>query len=299
MRSRLFLPVALPDPYRTEDILAFHRRDPAAVAEDVRDDSLRKGLVLADQPCCLTITFRDGLAEATLDADGELPPDASHAFCAMTLRALGLTQDIALFERQFHDHPQLGRLIASQRGLRVPVTPTPFEALTWAVTGQQISVRAALSLRRRLILQAGRRHTCGLLCYPDAADLLGLDEATLREAGFSGAKARTLRTVAARVADGSLPLDVWTTDIDPQRIRDTLLAIPGIGPWTINYTLLRGYAWLDGSLHGDAAVRRGVQIMLDQPDKVGSAQAEEWLSQFTPWRALVGAHLWALQAGAG
>lgn len=299
MSTHLVLSVALPNPYRAEDVLAFHRRDPAATAEDVRDRTLRKGLVLNGQPCCLTITFRDGSAEARLDADGELPPEAADAFGVMTRRALGLTQDIARFEREFRNHPQLGRVIERQRGLRVPVTPTPFEALTWAVTGQQISVHAALSLRRRLIRQAGRQHACGLLCYPDADDLLDLDEAALRAAGYSSAKARTLRTVAARVADGSLPLDAWATDIDPQAIRNTLLGIPGIGPWTINYTLLRGYAWLDGSLHGDAAVRRGIQLLHDQPDKVGSAQAEEWLSQFAPWRALVGAHLWAFQAGTG
>jgi len=75
-------------------------------------------------------------------------------------------------------------------------------------------------------------------------------------------------------------------------MRERLAAVRGIGPWTINYTLLRGYGWLDGSLHGDVAVRRGLRTLLGAPDKIGEHAAEAWLAEFTPWRALVAAHLW-------
>ncbi|MEQ1967988.1 hypothetical protein ABLA30_13355 [Xenorhabdus nematophila] len=69
--------------------------------------------------------------------------------------------------------------------------------------------------------------------------------------------------------------------------------------WTINYTLLRGFNYLDGSLHGDVAVRRNLQYLLRQEDKVSAELAEKWLVNFSPWKALVGAHLWRQQSSSG
>jgi DNA-3-methyladenine glycosylase II len=99
------------------------------------------------------------------------------------------------------------------------------------------------------------------------------------------------------VQDNQLPLDTWTTDNLPiDEIRERLLSIHGIGPWTVDYALLRGFGWLDGSLHGDAAVRRGLQTVLGNAEKISEVQARQWLAEFSPWRALVAAHLWALNS---
>ncbi len=209
---------------------------------------------------------------------------------------LGLTQDIEAFEAGCRDHPQLGRLVMAQAGLRVPVAASVFEALTWAVMGQQISVAAAVSLRRKLIAAAGVRHSGGLLCYPDASDIVRLDDASLRQAGFSATKAATMRTISTLVVEGRLPLDDWALSVPVEEARQRLEAIRGIGPWTVNYTLLRGFGWLDGSLHGDVAVRRGLQTLLGAPEKPGERETRDWLAAFSPWRALVAAHLWAAQS---
>jgi DNA-3-methyladenine glycosylase II len=95
-----------------------------------------------------------------------------------------------------------------------------------------------------------------------------------------------------------LPLDTWADTCPADEIRARLLAVRGIGPWTVNYTLLRGFGWPDGSLHGDVAVRRGLQLLLGRDDKINAAEAEDWLAEFSPWRALVAAHLWALKSAA-
>lgn len=298
MISQLHCSIPLPTDFRSDDILAFHRRDAQEVAERVSDTCLQKGMVWHGMPACLHISFSKVKADAMLSVDGRMPGESRSAFEAMIQRMLGLTQGIAEFETHFRDHPQLGPLIARQRGLRVAVAATPFEALTWAVTGQQISVSAAVAIRRKLISAANVRHSGGLLCYPDARQIIGLSEATLRQAGFSATKAGTLRELAQRVADDRLPLDAWTRTLPIDEMRERLEAVRGIGPWTVNYTLLRGFGWLDGSLHGDVAVRRGLQALLGLYEKISAEEAEEWLADFSPWRALVAAHIWAAQSSA-
>ena len=286
--------VGLPADFRSDDVLAFHRRDPLAVAERVEGRTLHKGLAWEGRAACLTIRFDGAHASAELAVDGATSAAAPATLAQLLPRMLGLTQQVEAFERAYRDHPQLGPLIARHPGLRVPLSASPFEALSWAITGQQISVRAAISLRRRLIEVAGLRHSDGLACYPDAERVAVLSEADLRSAGFSQAKAQALIRLGRLVAEDELPLDAWIATLPVDEIRERLMRVRGIGPWTIDYALLRGFGWLDGSLHGDVAVRRNLQAVLDCQESVTEGQAKRWLAEFSPWRALIAAHLWAV-----
>ncbi|MBE0595654.1 MAG: DNA-3-methyladenine glycosylase 2 [Desulfuromonadales bacterium] len=287
--------IELPPGFRPSDILAFHRRDPSLVAERVDESSLQKGMAWEGCAACLSIRFHPGYAEAELAVDGQFGAEPE-AFSRLVRRMLGLTQRVEVFEESYRLHPQLGLLIARQPGLRVPLAASPFEALTWAITGQQISVGVAISLRRKLIRAAGLKHSGGLECHPDAAQVAVLTETDFRQAGFSQAKTRALIALSQRVRDRHLPLDLWTETLPVEEMREQLLGVPGIGPWTVNYTLLRGFGWLDGSLHGDVAVRRGLQALLAAEEKITEDAARRWLAEFSPWRALIAAHLWALKS---
>lgn len=292
MKAELSISLPLPPAFRSADFLTFHRRDPQGVAERVGDSFLEKGMLWRDVPACLSIRFEPGSAKASLAVDGPKPGNSLPAFESMVRRMLGLTQDIEEFEARYRSHPQIGGLIARQHGLRVPVAATPFEALTWAVTGQQISVSAAVSLRRKLILAADVVHSCGLFCHPGARQIAALAEETLRQAGFSTTKTKTLLTLSQMAAEDRLPLDAWAEALPAADVvREKLEAVRGIGPWTASYALLRGFGWLDGSLHGDVAVRRGLEALLGFP--AGEKEVMNWLAQFSPWRALVAAHIWA------
>ena len=292
-QARLAFRLALPAGYRAADFLAFHRRDAAALAERVDGNALQKGVVWAGRPACLGVRFgaRQAAVELVVDGAGSVP-DADAAR-RMARRLLGLQQGVDDFEARYRGHPELGRLITANPGLRVALLATPFEALVWAVTGQQISLAAATSVRRRLITAAGIRHSDGLLCHPDPARLARMEEAQLRAAGLSQAKAATVAMLSRGAADGTLPFETWADAPPVAEIRARLAAIRGIGPWTIEYTLLRGFGHLDGSLHGDVAVRRKLQLLLGREEQISAAETERWLAQFTPWRALVAAHLWA------
>ena len=300
---RLALALRLPADFRAGEVLAFHRRDREGLAERVEGDCIRKGLIWHGEPACLSVRLAGGRASAELAVDGgahgPAGEDEAARFEAMLRRLLGLDQDIAAFEAQYLGHPLIGPLIAPRRGLRVPMAATPFEALAWAITGQQISLAVAISLRRKFVRAAGVRHSSGLWCHPDAATAAALGEDVLRAASFSAAKARTLSALSRAIGDGTVPLEDWLRELPIDAIRGGLLAIKGIGPWTVDYALLRGFGWLDGSLHGDVAVRRGIQALLEAPERIGEAQAREWLLPFAPWRALLAAHLWAAQSDAG
>lgn len=312
--------LALPTDFRVHDALEFHRRDREQLAERV---SLAGGGEQGGEHGRLEKAFvRDGLAvllaaelapgelraEFVLEG-GALPAAAAAALSGEQAERLlrqmfGLDQPVAAFELRHRDHPQLGALIRRNHGLRVVQVSSPFEALSWAIIGQQISLVAAIALRRRFIQAFGPEHGCGLRCYPEAATVARAEVAELRSLGCSQTKAGALLGMARAVVSGELPLRQWQEQLagageaEGQRlvgeIRAALLAMRGIGPWTFNYTLLRGFGWLDGGLEGDVAVRRGLQRLLGLEKAPGERETREWLVPFQPWRALVAAHLWTI-----
>lgn len=288
--------IELPNNYRRNEFLDFHSRDALMVSERVDEKMLVKGIAWDNCPARLTIRFVAGHAEVELDLDEALSVVSPYACEQFARRMLGLTQQIGALEQQYATHPQLGRLIAQRPGLRVPLAATPYEALTWAVTGQQISVKAAVSVRRNFIEIAGVRHSSGLWCYPDANRISHLTETDLRQAGFSLSKARTIIELSQSIRQNRLVFPETLDTESAAEVCGNLLKMRGIGPWTVNYALLRGFGWLDGSLHGDVAVRRGIQSLLGSAEKITEEQAKCWLEDFSPWRALVAAHLWAMQS---
>lgn len=291
----LSLNIPLPADFQRKDFLEFHSRDAMQVSERLTATSLEKGILWSENPACIRFLFepQQVLVELAVDNHGNLPTENELLIKASHM--LGLTQSTPAFEATFQTHPDIGALLAKQRGLRVPQSASLFEALSWAVTGQQISLGAAIAIRRKLILHAGIRHSSGIHCYPDAAQIAAISATEFRALGFSKTKAETLTTVSRMVLQGSLPLPQWANCQPIDEITQQLLNIKGIGRWTVNYTLLRGLAWLDGSLHGDAAVRSKLSALLSSHTVLSEKEASLWLEQFSPWRALVAAHLWAME----
>ena len=284
------LSLTLPPAYRVDEVLAFHARDAEGVAEQVIGQTLRKAVLLGGVPVLFVVDFLDGEARCRVEADGELDADAQ-ALAEEALRSmLALRIDPAPFAEFVRGDAFFGPLVVRLPGLRIVQSATVFEALTWAIIGQQINLPFAISLRRSFIGQAGRLHSSGLWCYPEAADVARLELDTLTSRKFSRAKAETLLRVARMAADGELDLGL---NDDPQRSAAQLLAIKGVGPWTVNYTLLRGYGYADCSLEGDVAVRSAIGLAQGMAEKPSIAQAQDWLAAYAPHRTMAAAYLWA------
>ncbi|HEY5894746.1 MAG TPA: hypothetical protein VIT91_16110 [Chthoniobacterales bacterium] len=288
----------LPQNYRSQEVFAFHGRDPEGLAERVEPDRIRKGFVMNGIALVLDISLRPGLAGCRVNADGSLATVSGEKLRRIARNLLALSIRPEPFEMSVKTDSLLGPLVQKQRGLRIPQTATPFEALTWAIIGQQINLPFAIALRRTLIRLAGQQHSSGLWCYPDAAAVARLNAEELGRQKFSKAKAEALVRLARMVDSGELPIDTWEQR-SVEEIAASLLVLKGIGPWTVNYALLRGFGCEDCSLHGDAAIRNALRRLQGNgangtdETKPSIADAQLFLERYKPHRSLAAAHLWA------
>ncbi|MGH3259486.1 MAG: DNA-3-methyladenine glycosylase family protein [Streptosporangiaceae bacterium] len=187
--------------------------------------------------------------------------------------------------------PVLARLIAERpdfdpRAWMAQLPPMDlYGALLFQVAGQQLSVAATRRILGRVEAMFGGR-------LPSAAELLAVDPARLREAGFSWRKVGTLRDLAERLTDGRLDADVLSSLSDDELLTE-LTAIPGIGPWTVQGALLIALQREDVVLPGDLALRKAIQVVyqlghLPRQQEV-LAIAEKW----RPYRSLATSYLFS------
>jgi AraC family transcriptional regulator of adaptative response / DNA-3-methyladenine glycosylase II len=163
----------------------------------------------------------------------------------------------------------------------------PFEWAVRAVLGQQISVRAALTIAGRLLSAFGvalpGEPVAGVRCaWPDAARLAGARLEQLIALGLTRARAETLRGLSRAVAEGRVVLG---RGADPAATREALLALPGIGPWTAQYIELRALGWPDAFPAGDLGLRKAL-------GGISSGECEALAERWRPWRAYAATHLW-------
>jgi len=177
-------------------------------------------------------------------------------------------------------------------GLRVPGNPDGFEVAVRAIIGQQISVAGARTIAGRLTAQYGERLTIdappgATLVFPAPEVLAGVDPGTLP---MPTARARCLVGLAAAVADGTVVLD---RSLDRNEVRDSLLGLSGVGPWTADYIAMRALGDPDVFLATDVGVKHGLA-------RLGVTESPAAVSQrWRPWRSYALMHVWAaLGAGA-
>lgn len=278
--------LALPRGYRRNEVLDFYGRDPESVSERIERASLRKAALVGGFPALLEIEFGIRKDEAICRTDAA---DFEAARKAIE-RILGLTADAEEFENRFAGDPLLGEVICRQRGLRIPLTPAPWEALAWAIIGQQISLKVAVMLRRNLIAAAGLPHDSGLRAHPSAAAVAQLDVETLRGLKFSGSKAEYVLAAARAVTSGELPVDRLHAMPFEEAV-SRAAAVRGIGPWTIQYFFLRGLGLSDCLPAGDAGLAQGLARLIGE--RPNERQIRDLMARYAPWRSLATYHVWA------
>ena len=181
----------------------------------------------------------------------------------------------------FAGDPVIGPLARRRPGLRVPGAVSGEELAVRSVIGQQVSVAGACTVAGRLVASHGRpveSDVPGLThLFPDCATLATLDPAELP---MPRARGRALVGLAGALADGDVALDRGP---DRSAVRQALLALPGIGPWTADYVALRALGDPDIHLPTDIGVRRALT-------RLGTPDADP--STWAPWRSYALLHLW-------
>ena len=189
--------------------------------------------------------------------------------------------------------PVLARL-AGEVGL--PSLPRPteshFSTLVRSIVYQQLAGAAARAIHGRLILALGGEVT------PER--MVALTPETMRAAGLSARKAASLQDLAAKVLDGTVPLDPRMLARESnEEIVARLSTVRGIGKWSAEIFLIFQLRRLDVWPTGDLGVRKGYGLAWQIPAPT-PRQLDLLGEPYHPYRTVVAWYCWrAAQLYAG
>jgi DNA-3-methyladenine glycosylase II len=158
-----------------------------------------------------------------------------------------------------------------------------FAALAESILYQQLAGAAAAAIHRRFVALLD-----GDLS-PQA--VLTVSDKHLRAAGLSGSKAASIRDLATKVANGTVPLD-RITRLSDEQIIERLSVVRGIGRWTAEMFLIFQLRRLDVWPVDDYGVRQGYSIAYGLPELLTPKQLMPEGERFRPYRTVPAWYCW-------
>jgi len=178
----------------------------------------------------------------------------------------------------------MAQLIKRTGPFRLPRPSTDhFAALAESILYQQLAGAAAAAIHRRFVALFDG----GL--SPEA--VLALPQRRLRTAGLSGSKAASIRDLAAKVADGTVPLDHISRFSD-EEIITRLSVVRGIGRWTAEMFLIFQLRRLDVWPVDDYGVRKGYSLAYGLRELPTPKQLQVEGERFRPYRTVPAWYCW-------
>lgn len=280
-------------PFDWHTMLKFFDSRSSAGVEAVEDGVYRRAIEWDNDSGTMEVRLHARKKCLVVTLDGAVAQHAD-ALAEPFARLFDTKTDPKAIQQCFSADPWLAPLIESAPGLRVPGAWSAFELVIRTIVGQQVSVKAATTVMGRIVARAGKRiedhpHEGTAWRFPTPAALAAAD---LTSIGMPGTRVATVQAVAAAVASGTLPLDDRNADrtIDSAAIRASLLALPGIGPWTVEYVAMRALRDPDAWPASDLVLMNA--ILKRDPDLKRPAQQKARTEAWRPWRAYAAIHLW-------
>ncbi len=162
-----------------------------------------------------------------------------------------------------------------------------FELAVRAILGQQVSVAAARTLAARIAAGHGTPYAEGASVglsslFPEPEALI---EAPFEAIGIMRARADAIRTLARAVVQGRVH---FRTEQTLAAFEESLVALPGIGPWTAHYVAMRALGQPDAFPAADLILRRAAGRGETLSTRATESMSEAW----RPWRAYAVMLLW-------
>jgi DNA-3-methyladenine glycosylase II len=284
-------------PFRLDLTVWTLRRRASNVVDRWDGETYRRVLVVGDSALEVAVRQHGTAAAPRLELElssPEKPDDTATSQAVTTIRrTLGLDIDLSPFYQLVMEDEHLAPLAMRFAGFRPPRYPTLFEALVNAVSCQQITLNLGLRLLNDLAALAGvpfqeegrLEHS-----FPTPQRLAALSTETLRSLGFSGQKVRTLKELAERTLADELAFEALE-GLEDDALQAHLRQWRGIGPWSADYALLRGFGRLDVFPFGDSGARNGLSRWLGLDETPDYKGVQHIVSRWTPYSGLVYFHL--------
>ena len=205
-----------------------------------------------------------------------------------------LSRDLQPFYDLAYRDEILKKVVLAYKGLRIIAVEELFEALSWSIMGQQISLHVAYGLKQKLVTTYGEsivHDNIEYWLFPTAQQIASLTVEDFRKLSFTQRKAEYIIGVAELIATGQLNKEQLLM-MSLEEMETRLTAIRGIGKWSANYVIMRCLRHPDAFPLADVGLHNALKKVLNRTEKPSLAEIEDWAKNWSGWRAYATFYLW-------
>ncbi len=169
-----------------------------------------------------------------------------------------------------------------------------WECLSWSIIGQQVSVASAFSVRSRLALYCGAVVSWQGKVYegfPTPEAVLSMTPDELRNCGLSRQKGEYLQGLAQELCLGYLSASLLS-ESDPAGIRARLIQLRGIGPWSVEYAMMRVHGDPDACPFEDIGLRNAIAREYGLGRQASVEETQNITERWRPYRGYATFYIW-------
>jgi DNA-3-methyladenine glycosylase II len=178
--------------------------------------------------------------------------------------------------------PRMSALINLIGEVKTNTQEPHFASIARSIISQQISVKAAATIRGRVIELAGEL---------SPAALMGQSDESLRAAGLSAAKVAYIRDLCSKVLSGEVSLD-QLQELSDEEATAKLVSIKGIGKWTAEMFLIFGLGRENIVSTGDAGLQRAAKWLHEMDERPDRKYLQQVAHLWSPYGSIASLYLW-------
>ena len=183
--------------------------------------------------------------------------------------------------------PRLTTLIDRHGHPTIAPRKDPVQSLARAIVSQQLSGKAADTIWGRVLAIYPKAR------FPKPEAILATDDAVLRAAGLSGAKAAAIKDLARHVIEKKV-VPARLPKLTDEEVTAMLLPVRGIGPWSVDMFLMFFLARPDVLPVGDLGIRKGMQRHFGLRKLPEAKRMQQLAAPWRPYRTIASWYMWRL-----
>jgi len=186
-------------------------------------------------------------------------------------------------------------LVDKYKGLRIVKINDIFEAICWAIIGQQINLKFAYTLKKRLVENYGEKFIYEneeYFLFPTPEEISKLEIEALKQLQFTTRKAEYIIGIAKLFQEGSINKEDLALEKDYEKLKKKLTSIRGIGNWTADYVIMKCFDINDAFPIADVGIHNALKGILGLGEKPAIDEIKRLSLEWKGWEAYATFYLW-------
>ncbi|MEA4825252.1 MAG: DNA-3-methyladenine glycosylase [Clostridium sp.] len=289
-----YIEIDVPKEFSFQQCMMYLNRSDIECLHKIKDREFYKLLKFQDVKLVIKISMEINKLRVTFM--DKVPPEwVKDQVVKFVWDMFDLGTDLTSFYKLAENDSILAMLIDKYKGLRIVKINDIFEAICWAIIGQQINLKFAYTLKKRLVEVYGEKAICENekhFLFPTPQVISKLQVEDLKQLQFTTRKAEYIIGISKLFNDGIINKEELALEKDYEKLKKRLVSIRGVGNWTADYVIMKCFNINEAFPIADVGIHNSLKSILGLDKKPTIDEIENLSAKWRGWKAYATFYLW-------